>query len=401
MLDTVKLMVDHGCYKITKPDNFNPSANLFGLKPYQKVSRSGDLHCAYYPSDKNYRNGTNDQYLPKVSLHRMRVGENYTTFLKLEFSAPKILFGNNFQELVDSDFPDLIKALHRKLQFMGVEIDPLFLEKAKVMTVHFAKNLVITEYGSCLYLLNAIYKADVTKTLDVAKTDYRNNGSIVRFHSNTSELCFYDKMKDLETSQKVSETRSFEDSSFLQKEMLEKYKNHEILRMEFRLNAPQKLTAICNKVENGTMQYYFFHEIFSQSLSRKVCIHYWEIIRKGMKHLVLQDSSLDKIMEFLMDGRKWETGKFLSTLGALYLANDKGIRFLREKSLKKYNEIKNIFKHTSQFNNGYLMKTGAKIANALHEFTPLRDGEFEPYKYRSPFDMPIDVNTMKIPGLFL
>ena len=66
--------------------------------------------------------------------------------LKIEFSAPKMLFGNNFDELTDSDFPNLLTKLKRTLKEMGVFILEDHLTSAPVSAIHFSKNIPLTDY---------------------------------------------------------------------------------------------------------------------------------------------------------------------------------------------------------------------------------------------------------------
>ena len=45
----------------------------------------------------------------------------FSLTLRIEFSAPKLVLGNNFDELRSRDFERVLDALHRALQDMGVQ----------------------------------------------------------------------------------------------------------------------------------------------------------------------------------------------------------------------------------------------------------------------------------------
>lgn len=45
---------------------------------------------------------------------------------KIEFSAPKLLYGNNLLEVLETDFPVIITQLCLKLSKMGFKINPEF-----------------------------------------------------------------------------------------------------------------------------------------------------------------------------------------------------------------------------------------------------------------------------------
>ena len=64
-----------------------------------------------------------------------------------------------------------------------------------------------------------IYKRiDLTKRLDLSRTDYRNEGHAIRYHANSFEVIFYDKLKDLAQARK-SEKRGLEQDYGVQEEI--------------------------------------------------------------------------------------------------------------------------------------------------------------------------------------
>jgi len=46
----------------------------------------------------------------------------------MEFSAPKLLYLNNLEELEDKDFPKIIETLQERLKTMGVMVSNQFLK---------------------------------------------------------------------------------------------------------------------------------------------------------------------------------------------------------------------------------------------------------------------------------
>lgn len=121
---------------------------------------------------------------------------------------PKLLFGNNFEELEEADFDAVLFKLQEILAKMGVLVEVETLKNAKVCCVHFGKNVILAEAPSSL-IINTIRKLNISKRLDAGNTDYRNDGQAIRYHANSYELTFYDKVKDLEQS-KISEKRAIE-----------------------------------------------------------------------------------------------------------------------------------------------------------------------------------------------
>ena len=60
-----------------------------------------------------------------------------------------------------------------------------------------------------------IKEANIKLLLDTNQTDYRNEGHSYKWHCNSYEVVFYDKIKDLEKA-KHSEKRAIEKDSALQ-----------------------------------------------------------------------------------------------------------------------------------------------------------------------------------------
>jgi hypothetical protein len=63
-------------------------------------------------------------------------------------SAPKLLLGNNFDELTDDDFRRLCKKLVNVLAEMSVKVTARTLAKVNVSAIHYSKNITLTDYTS-------------------------------------------------------------------------------------------------------------------------------------------------------------------------------------------------------------------------------------------------------------
>ena len=76
------------------------------------ASVNGVRKCVQNPTKEDERYGI---YKPRLTLIRRWDGTKGIITLKIEFSIPKLLFGNNFDELSDNDFSDTIKRLRERL----------------------------------------------------------------------------------------------------------------------------------------------------------------------------------------------------------------------------------------------------------------------------------------------
>ena len=204
MLDTIKLCVPIEQCAINSPKVFKPSLNAFIRKNIKYICN---------PSKNSSLQG---EYQPKLTLIKDFDNNNN---LFIEFSAPKIVFGNNFDELETTDFEKVLYKLHDKLKILDIEIPLEVLRNAKVSAIHYSKNIELKN-AQCVNLIEVISKLDISKRFDVTKTDYKNGGQLVRFHTNSYELAFYDKISDLQQSI-ISEKRAFEKNNIIQQNLLQ------------------------------------------------------------------------------------------------------------------------------------------------------------------------------------
>lgn len=194
--------------------------------------------------------------------------------LKIEFSAPKLLFGNNFIELQYKDRLQAIMKLVGVLRQMGVITTEEIIANAPVSRIHYSKNIPLTDGSTPYHFINKIKNANVKLSLDTNQTDYQNEGCSYKWHCNSYEIIFYDKIKDLEKAQKSSK-RVLEKDSEVQLNFLEPFKKRnklEILRMEVRLNKRAKIKQLFAKL--GIKAPLTFKKLFKPAISKKILLHY-------------------------------------------------------------------------------------------------------------------------------
>jgi hypothetical protein len=85
-------------------------------------------------------------YKPRLTgIKRRTFGDNFNSFLKIEFSVPKLIYGNNFDEITDRDFDLIAENLYQRLIEMGVIISRADLENAAVSAFHPSKNIMLSD----------------------------------------------------------------------------------------------------------------------------------------------------------------------------------------------------------------------------------------------------------------
>lgn len=234
-------------------------------------------------------------YKPRLTLTNRFREETVT----VELSLPKLLKGNNFDELQNSDFEIVVDRLQTILKQMGVLVFTKILTIAPVSSVHYSKNIPLTDGSIPYYYLKKIYEANVSKSLDVNQTDFLNEGHGVKWHTNSYEVTFYDKLKDLESAKK-SDKRAIESDNAIQLSLFDslKAKNRfEVLRMEVRLNTRRIIRKTLKGV--GFDLEPTFESVFNSEISKRILLCYLHEIES--KRPILLDYQDNKPKELLAD----------------------------------------------------------------------------------------------------
>lgn len=279
MIDTVTLLIPPQQYKIIQ-DNFAPCAAF--------VFQRKALKAVCNPSAKELKQ---DIYKPRLTISRRKDLDGISqVMLTIELSLPKLLFGNNLEELQYKDFDTVIFKLHEILYEMGVEISIDKLKDAAVLTIHYGKNIALTDGSIPFSYIQKIKELISPKNLDTNQTNYRNSGHCFKYHCNSYEIVFYDKIHDLQkaelsnkravdSNQKItssSSSNSIRGSSNNLMTLLNKLrtgsKKFEILRMEVRLNTRRKMKQIFEKlhIKNDLT----LRKLYKPVIAQKILLNY-------------------------------------------------------------------------------------------------------------------------------
>lgn len=325
MIDTIALNLKRNMFVVLDKTRFYPLAQSLGGNFFRKWVRN--------PSKKEMEDYG---YLPKLT-YIERPAEN---ILKVEFSAPKLIFGNNFDELENEDFEKVVIKLKQQLKLLGIHVFEFLLNNAPVSVIHYSKNIALTDGSTPYMYLKEIQKANVNLRLDFNQTDFRNEGHSLKFRTNSFEITFYDKVKDLEKA-KISEKRAIEKDNFIQMNLFEgiketrKIKPLEILRMEVRLNQPQKIRQILRKINFKTKP--TFQNLFQKEIAKKVLLYHLNQIENAYpKPLCFKPKSTkDFIAQFTIDNPKTKLKTPFMVFGFYKVLEELPTREIRE-LLKKY-----------------------------------------------------------------
>jgi len=380
MIDTVVLSIPKNMFTVLRPELFQP--NCEPLLNYQNYRGRGLVKAIQNPSKQDV---VEKNYKPRLTLENRPSKFGRSVTLRVEFSAPKLLWGNNFDELNGSDFLNVSLTLISKLGSMGVVVTLGQLWNVPVSAIHYSKNIILDDFTSVSMILDEIYKTDISYRLDSNTKDYRNEGHCIKFHANSHEIVFYDKLKDLEQAS-ISEKRSIEKHNDCQMDIfqvLDKIKKpFEVLRMEIRLGNRQKIRHLLKSL--AVDKELTFANLFNISLAKKVLKYYWEKIDDGIAFFQINAKSpIDLIEAIKKRHPNIKYGQLLKILGLITLIQEVGVRRTRgvlgftkngscgwyrlKKDLKEINDLKTMDKYHSI----------SKISHALNEFTPLRLSDYE------------------------
>lgn len=178
-------------------------------------------------------------------------------------------------------------------------------------------------------IINTIRKIDISKRLDAGNTDFRNEGQAIRFHTNSYELTFYDKMKDLEQA-KISDKRAIELDNAIQLNLFSKEEliRNEVLRMEIRLNKKQKIKEML-KICICTYSDTTFEDLFDKEISMRILKHFFDKHIMPSLNIVLLSEENSQEIFCKIKQKSFSNNKILQIIGALQIIKDAGIRTLK------------------------------------------------------------------------
>src|SRR3989344_3672245 len=252
MIDTVLLKIPADKFSVTKPDSFEPNAMGLLRAPFLPFNGQPYIKAINNPSKEDLKQGI---YRPRLTIYKRVAHGGFRINLHIELSLPKLIFGNNFDELDDVHFDAVIAALKRQLLLMGVLVTQDNLRSAAVHAVH--------------------------------------------YYSKAYEFVLYDKVADLTKSADRAMEKEERECN-LQMNIFEAVRRQgkpvEVLRLELRLKSQQKMKALFEKV--GIESDCTLQSLFSKRVSQALLRDYWDDIYEQLVPVLLQE--LDASQQFAL-----------------------------------------------------------------------------------------------------
>ncbi len=316
MLDTVILNLSQGNFRIIKPDNFVPSTrNLKFASGFSK-----------HVNNATAQDKKNGIYLPRLTV----IKRGIQVSLKIEFSAPKLLYGNNLDELQERDFKQVATILKEKLWHMGVFVSEGAMTTAEVSAFHVSKNVLLADGYTATFAIKEIAKLNLTRKLDFDKVDFRNEGHSLQLYSNSHSFVIYDKMSDLNKpkGRAIDKEQTKGQQALFSALETKTARQPEILRLEIRLSKKVKMNEVLVKL--GFKPNPTFQNIFNKELCRKILQQYWDTYLEPNAFVFgIATNPLAILRDVVKSNRGIKPKQAIYLTGLNLVAKDIGLRELR------------------------------------------------------------------------
>ena len=366
MVDTVKLLVAMQNPLVLNGSLFTPTLDLLVRdKPFGKATLN--------PSKTYAKMG---KYMPRLTMVKRtnKLGTKYE--LAIEFSAPKMLFNNNFDELTEDDFEPLVEALQAKLyELLGYRFFKSQLAGADIGAWHASKNVVFLDGTSSQTILNTLARVDVSRVYDFQKDRHRDGGHVLHVHCNSVDIAFYDKLADLRKA-KISEKRAFEQNSVIQLNLLaslEAYRPLEVFRYEVRHVGKPSVVRAYPDVENHT-----FEVMFKQEICQNMLLKHWQTLTSSVNMLSLDvKKPYELLQNYLIQNPDVSLKSAMAAVTGLLVSGQVGAVSLR-------NLIESAYGRSNWYRLKPLLQNPGSnrfthflhITETLEKFTPVRMTDF-------------------------
>jgi hypothetical protein len=304
------------------------------------------------------------EYYPRLTGYKMR--QDGATYANIEFSAAKMAFGNNLDELDESMLDEVIDALCARLARMGLQPRKRALKHAKVMAIHYSKNFLLEGGHTAANAIAHMRRVNVSRRLKHGDIEYRNGGTHMNARTKSYSVDIYDKIAELEHD--------------LGGDVIEKLGlANNVLRLEVKLANRRKINGLFEKLALGNDP--TFGEAFSVEKSKAVLSHYWgEIIARDASVLYTAPVSAKELLRQILRIRpRIKARKAMSLVGLVLLARDGGgmdeLRSMLVPRLKNrsWSPIPHELRELSR-DLGEMPREDwyVQLERQLREFTPLR-----------------------------
>lgn len=326
MIDTVILRIDRSDFDILPLAYPHFSQKIYPILD-REIRIGRFTKTSYNLSEELKQSGL---YFPKFFLMKGRRSGGFAIFAHIEFSAPKLLFGNNFEELTGNELPQICETLSARLKMMGIIIKTSVLKTGIVATIHYGKNILFTDYTTASQVIGDLAKCDITIRKQWDKRDYINGGEALYLQTQTSGLVVYDKVQELKATR--YKNGRFEEDNQCQFHLLDKIQQNspfEVVRIEFRLKNRVTIRDTFQKYNLDFCEGRFC-DVFSLETARTLLLETFSPFLANQNILISFNGSLEKLAIELKRGSPSLSPKdILAIIGQKALLEEVSFRDIR------------------------------------------------------------------------
>jgi hypothetical protein len=315
-MDTIILQLETGKFTITDYSKFKTTK--------EKVLNT---NTGFYKWINNPLARDKNIYKPRLTL----IKRGRYLYLKIEFSAPKIIFNDNLNELEEKDFNLLIKVLQKKIIERGALIFTRNLEEAEVISFHPSKNIPLKGGYTANLVIKELSKVDVSKRFDLDKKGYTNNGEVLQIYTNAHSLVIYDKISDFKKPKKRAIDKDQTNQQLSLFDLIKsEHKQLEVLRIEARLSSKKKMNDTLKRI--GYKPNPIFRNVLNKKLCQDILWQYWNDFFSDNQFIFNTNTNPQKILEIILTRYpKIKIIKAINIAGLYMLCrDDEGMRGFRQ-----------------------------------------------------------------------
>jgi hypothetical protein len=190
-MDTFKIKIKQNLFLIQDQTYFQEvKSSEFGGSNYFKRDRTNNT----------FRKELMDKglYVPKYKLAEGDFGSPEKS-LVFEFSGPKLIHGNNYQEVTEKDFPQVVEKVLDFCKLIKVNVFRTAIEKASTMIAAYSRNLPVAHLAPAKDIIKILAPFNYRPRSEYTATFRQGEmtSELKYFNVTGSHLVLYDKLAEI------------------------------------------------------------------------------------------------------------------------------------------------------------------------------------------------------------
>ena len=317
MIDSIRLKFEYPL----------PTDSFYFQKPLGRSSIYTNNHWR----DQKQRSGF---YVPKYWIERGFI-QYSKTFLCLEASLPKLLWGENLREIKESDFKDVIDAIGSFLIAIGIEITRDAIINAIPMVVAIGRNIDVSDLCSSATAMTILKPFDFKSRSDHNFIEYSGcSGQQLTLNNKSESLKVYEKMKEI-----VNNNNQTKEEQIIAKNWRDGIIVNEILRFELTLKNRRKVAAKLNPYLDGaepSLKNIFSQKLWNLALGKEI----ERVFNPPLKNLVLLSGGSQNFIDDYLNSHCYQLATRELTRAIIIDIKDLGLCGARQKYQGRYKSNK-------------------------------------------------------------